>query len=99
MKIAKVGPYEVGGKNPIILLAGPCVIEGEERTMKIAEGIKEITDELGIPFVFKASYDKQIDLPLVLSAGLEKKRVWRFLKKSKKNSVYQWSVMFTQLKK
>ena len=58
MKIAKVGPYEVGGKNPIILLAGPCVIEGEERTLKIAEGIKAITDELGIPFVFKASYDK-----------------------------------------
>ena len=58
MKAIQVGPYQVGGKNPLILLAGPCVIEGEERTMKIAKGIKEITDELGIPFVFKASYDK-----------------------------------------
>ena len=58
MKAVQVGPYQVGGQNPLILLAGPCVIEGEERTLKIARGIKAITDELGIPFVFKASYDK-----------------------------------------
>lgn len=58
MKLAQVGPYQVGGKNPLLLIAGPCVIESEERTLKIAKGIKEITDELGIPFIFKASYDK-----------------------------------------
>lgn len=58
MKSVQVGPYQVGGKNPLVLMAGPCVIESEERVFKIAEGIKAITDELGIPFVFKASYDK-----------------------------------------
>lgn len=40
------------------LIAGPCVIESEESVMLIAKKIKEITDKLGIPFVFKASFDK-----------------------------------------
>lgn len=58
MKPVQIGSYQIGGRNPLLLIAGPCVIESEERTLKIAEGIKNITDELGIPFVFKASYDK-----------------------------------------
>lgn len=40
------------------LLAGPCVIEGEEMAMRIAEKIVNITDKLGIPYVFKGSYRK-----------------------------------------
>lgn len=40
------------------LLAGPCVVEGEEMTMRIAVRLKEITDRLEIPFIFKASYKK-----------------------------------------
>ena len=40
------------------LIAGPCVIESEEMVMQIAEQLKNITDELGIPFTFKASFDK-----------------------------------------
>lgn len=40
------------------LLAGPCVIEGEEMAMRIAERIVNITDKLGIPYVFKGSYRK-----------------------------------------
>ena len=40
------------------LIAGPCVIESEELVMSIAKEMKEITDELGIPYVFKASFDK-----------------------------------------
>ena len=47
-----------GGKNPLVLIAGPCVIESPSGTMKIAEAIKKITDKLKIPFVFKASFDK-----------------------------------------
>ncbi|RQD76148.1 MAG: 3-deoxy-8-phosphooctulonate synthase [Halanaerobium sp. MSAO_Bac5] len=45
-------------KSPFVLLAGPCAIEEEERVFKIAEGIKEITSKLGIPYVFKSSFDK-----------------------------------------
>ena len=47
-----------GGDNPLVLLAGPCVIESEQQVLRIAEQIKEITDKLDIPYVFKSSYDK-----------------------------------------
>ena len=50
--------FEVGLNRPFILLAGPCVIESEQLTLDIAGKMKEITDKLGIPYVFKASYDK-----------------------------------------
>ena len=40
------------------LIAGPCVIESEEMVMSIAERMKSITDKLGIPYTFKASFDK-----------------------------------------
>lgn len=58
MNTVNIGSIPVGGQHPIVLLAGPCVIEGLERTLKIGRGIKEITDRLGIPYVFKASFDK-----------------------------------------
>ena len=45
-------------EKPFVLLAGPCAIEEEDRVLKIAEGIKEITQKLGIPYVFKSSFDK-----------------------------------------
>ncbi|RCW83300.1 2-dehydro-3-deoxyphosphooctonate aldolase (KDO 8-P synthase) [Halanaerobium sp. DL-01] len=44
--------------SPFVLLAGPCVLEEKERVFKIAEQIKTITEKLGIPYVFKASFDK-----------------------------------------
>ena len=40
------------------LIAGPCVIESEEQVLSIAAELKDVTDELGIPFTFKASFDK-----------------------------------------
>ncbi|HEX4647268.1 MAG TPA: 3-deoxy-8-phosphooctulonate synthase [Steroidobacteraceae bacterium] len=50
--------YEVGNGRPFFLIAGPCVIEGPALTQEIAGRLKEITGRLGIPFIFKASYDK-----------------------------------------
>jgi len=47
-----------GNNRPFVLFAGPCAIESEERVLKLAEGIKKITDKLNIPYVFKSSYDK-----------------------------------------
>lgn len=58
MKTVAVGNIKIGSGQPLALLAGPCVIEGLERTLKIGHGIKEITDRLGIPYIFKASFDK-----------------------------------------
>ena len=49
---------KIGDGNPFVLLAGPCVIESEDHVLKMAEKIKEITEKLEIPYVFKSSYDK-----------------------------------------
>ncbi len=45
-------------QQPFVLIAGPCVLEDQERVLKIGAKIKEITTRLGIPYIFKASYDK-----------------------------------------
>src|ERR1700680_1603194 len=50
--------HEVGAGRPLFLIAGPCVIERAALTQEIAGRLKEITTRLGIPFIFKASYDK-----------------------------------------
>ena len=47
-----------GKRTPLVLIAGPCVIEDEIRTFNIANFLKKITGDLGIPFIFKASFDK-----------------------------------------
>ncbi len=49
---------KIGGSNSLFLIAGPCVIESEEHSFLMAEKIKKICEELKIPFIFKASYDK-----------------------------------------
>jgi 2-dehydro-3-deoxyphosphooctonate aldolase (KDO 8-P synthase) len=48
----------VGQGNPLVLIAGPCVIESHELTLSIAVRLAEIQEELGIPIIFKASFDK-----------------------------------------
>ena len=58
MNKVKLANFEIGGGEPLVLLAGPCVLEGLERSLLIGRGIKEIADRLGIPYVFKASFDK-----------------------------------------
>jgi 2-dehydro-3-deoxyphosphooctonate aldolase (KDO 8-P synthase) len=58
MKPIRVGRLEIGGGAPLALIAGPCVIESEEKTMEIAGYLRDLTGKLGIPFIFKASYDK-----------------------------------------
>lgn len=58
MKQVKLNSHTIGGKAGFILIAGPCVLENEASAMEIAVYLKELTDRLEIPFVFKASYDK-----------------------------------------
>lgn len=58
MKEVKIGNITVGGGKGLFLLAGPCVIEDPERTLMIGKRTKEICERLGIPYVFKASFDK-----------------------------------------
>lgn len=54
----KLFDYDVGNHRPIFLIAGTCVIESRELTLQVAATLKEITQRLGVPFVFKASFDK-----------------------------------------
>ncbi|UCH24033.1 MAG: 3-deoxy-8-phosphooctulonate synthase, partial [Deltaproteobacteria bacterium] len=54
----QVNSVIIGGNKPLVLLAGPCVIEGEEVTLRIAQRIKEIASGVGMDLIFKSSYDK-----------------------------------------
>ena len=58
MRVVQIGSVSVGEGKPLVLIAGPCVIETEEIVMRTAEGLKEITTRFGIPWIFKSSYDK-----------------------------------------
>jgi 2-dehydro-3-deoxyphosphooctonate aldolase (KDO 8-P synthase) len=53
-----LGSMRLGGGNPLFLIAGPCVIESEAHARMMAEKIAKITADAGVPYIFKASYDK-----------------------------------------
>jgi 2-dehydro-3-deoxyphosphooctonate aldolase (KDO 8-P synthase) len=55
---AQIGPHRCGSGRPLLLIAGPCVIESEELTLSIARRLKELTADLPAQLVFKASFDK-----------------------------------------
>lgn len=54
----KLCDFEVGLEQPLFLIAGPCVIETEELALETSSALKEITQRLGIPFIYKSSFDK-----------------------------------------
>jgi 2-dehydro-3-deoxyphosphooctonate aldolase (KDO 8-P synthase) len=74
MKKIKIGKAFMGGGEPFALIAGPCVIEDEGKTMEIARDLKKLTEKLGIFFIFKASYDKanRTSLDAYRGPGFEK---------------------------
>ena len=53
----EIGPVRVGG-GALFLIAGPCVIESESHVRRMAEEIQRVTSDLGVPYIFKASYEK-----------------------------------------
>jgi 2-dehydro-3-deoxyphosphooctonate aldolase (KDO 8-P synthase) len=58
MKQIHLRDFVIGGGAPLVLIAGPCVIEDEKKTWEIALFLKDLARRLDIPFIFKASYDK-----------------------------------------
>jgi 2-dehydro-3-deoxyphosphooctonate aldolase (KDO 8-P synthase) len=54
----EIGSVRLGGGRPFILVAGPCVIEAESHALDLARALRDIASAAGVPFVFKASYDK-----------------------------------------
>ncbi|HWA97279.1 MAG TPA: 3-deoxy-8-phosphooctulonate synthase, partial [Pirellulales bacterium] len=53
-----IGNYRVGRGQPLLVIAGPCVIESEALTLSIADRLRKLADELPVQIVFKASFDK-----------------------------------------
>jgi len=58
MQQVNVGNIKFGDRHPLVLIAGPCVIESESACLEAAGKIKNIAESLGIPFIFKSSFDK-----------------------------------------
>jgi len=56
--VVEVNGIKIGGGNPFVLIAGPCVVESKDLIMTTALRIQKITSELNIPFIFKSSYKK-----------------------------------------
>lgn len=57
-KLVKAGNVEIGGDRPLAIIAGPCVIESKESALRHAEALKTTADRVGVPYIFKSSYDK-----------------------------------------
>jgi len=56
--VVQLRDFTIGGGRPLVLMAGPCVIESEAHALTLARTLVEVTRRLGVPFVFKASFDK-----------------------------------------
>ncbi len=72
-KVVNISGIPVGGGNPFVLIAGPCVIEGEDIALHAAEWIKQIVDRLGIPWIYKSSFlkDNRSSVEYYQGPGLE----------------------------
>ena len=77
----KLGGVEIGQRAPLVLIAGPCAIESEALALSTAEQLKKITAKLGVPFVFKASFDKANRSALTAFRGLGFDRGLRVLER------------------
>ncbi|MGZ8497015.1 MAG: 3-deoxy-8-phosphooctulonate synthase [Candidatus Binatia bacterium] len=73
-KLIQVGNVSIGGDGPLAVIAGPCVIESRESALRHAAALKERADRVGVPYIFKASYDKanRSSIDSFRGLGLEK---------------------------
>jgi len=83
-KTVSVGNIKIGGGEPLVLIAGPCVIESESSALRHAEKIKAIADRLDIPYIYKSSYDKANRTSLRSYRGPGLKKGIKILEKVKK---------------
>jgi len=81
MKEIIAGKVKIGGENPIILIAGPCVIESEKSALNAAEKLRDICEEINIPLIYKSSYDKANRTSVKSFRGLGIKKGLKILKK------------------
>ncbi len=83
-KIVKIKDIPIGQGSPLVLIAGPCVIESESLVLETAEKIKKITQKLKFPFIFKSSYSKANRLSIDSYSGPGLDKGLKILEKVKK---------------
>jgi 2-dehydro-3-deoxyphosphooctonate aldolase (KDO 8-P synthase) len=85
MHVVQVNKIPIGGSHPLVLIAGPCVIESEALALRVAEEVKAISKRLGMPFIYKSSYlkDNRSSSQSYQGPGLEEGL--RILQKVKEN--------------
>ncbi len=84
--VVSIGKIKIGGENPLVLIAGPCVIENESSAVRHAKAIKEIARRLDIPYIYKSSYDKANRTSLDSYRGPGLKKGIKILKKVKEET-------------
>jgi 2-dehydro-3-deoxyphosphooctonate aldolase (KDO 8-P synthase) len=82
-RTVRVGGITIGGGGPLVLIGGPCAIEGEEHAIMVAERLKATTAEAGVPFIYKSSYDKANRLSIDSYRGPGLKEGLRILRRVK----------------
>jgi 2-dehydro-3-deoxyphosphooctonate aldolase (KDO 8-P synthase) len=82
----EIGKIGFGAKTPLFLIAGPCVIESEAHATSMAERLGTVASELGVPYIFKASYDKANRTSFSSFRGPGLQEGLRILKKIKKET-------------
>ncbi len=85
-KTVSVGGIKIGGKGPLVLIAGPCVIESGSSAVRHAKAIKAITERLDIPYIYKSSYDKANRTSMRSYRGPGLKKGIQILKKIKEET-------------
>lgn len=82
----RIKDVRIGGGSPVVLIAGPCVIESESSAVDTAKRLKEIALEAGVPFIFKSSFDKANRLSLKSFRGPGLKKGLKVLARVKKET-------------
>ncbi|MDD5072924.1 MAG: 3-deoxy-8-phosphooctulonate synthase [Candidatus Omnitrophica bacterium] len=85
-KTVSAGRIRIGGRGPLVLIAGPCVIESERSAVRHAKAIKAIAERLDIPYIYKSSYDKANRTSMRSYRGPGIKKGIRILKRVKEET-------------
>ncbi len=84
MRVVEAGGIKIGAGHPLVFVGGPCVIERESHLLLVGKQIKTITDDLGVPFILKTSFDKANRTSIHSYRGPGLKEGLEILKRAKK---------------
>jgi 2-dehydro-3-deoxyphosphooctonate aldolase (KDO 8-P synthase) len=87
--IIKVKNLTISNDLPFVLIAGPCQLESMEHSLFLASELKKITTKLGIPYIFKASFDKANRTSLKGKKRSGPRKTLDFLQRLKKNMIFR----------